>query len=112
MLPKRILNENYDNILNMNIQNYPNNFKEYIRGHRRIDDENDDSDDEYAIFEKEFNNLSKYIQDITSTNDIKSSNDNIYKSEYLYNIENIFLLLVVPYCILKDLWPVLQYILH
>jgi hypothetical protein len=89
MLPKRILNENYDNILNMNIQNYPNNFKEYIRGHRRIDDENDDSDDEYAIFEKEFNNLSKYIQDITSTNDIKSSNDNIYKSEYLYNIENI-----------------------
>jgi len=97
MLPKRILNENdINNLNNMSSEN----FNKYMREYRRIFHNNEDADasddDEYANvnFEKEFNDLKRFMDEIISNNDMKHDKDyynkyeNENENEYLYNIEN------------------------
>ena len=101
MLPKRILNENGINNINMMSSE---NFIKHMREYRRIfhNDNNEDDDEEYANinFEKEFNDLKRFMDEIISNNDMKNDKDyyNKYENEYenkkeneneyLYNIEN------------------------
>jgi hypothetical protein len=96
MLPKSILNTNNKPYVNMDSLNYSNNFKEYVRQNRRIDD-SDESDDEYANinFEEEFQNLKKYMEDIVANNEGNNEGnygreyDTQYDSEYLYKIQDV-----------------------
>ena len=99
MLPKRILNENdINNLNNMSSENFNKHMREYRRIFHNNEYADASDDDEYANvnFEKEFNDLKRFMDEIISNNDMKHDkdyynkyeNENENENEYLYNIEN------------------------